>query len=122
MSEENARHVCANCRWRSDEFTSVCVNDESERLADFVSADNTCPKWQCEVDNDDLWPCPFCGGEAEMMDLYQGNEVVNTNVMCHTCGVNLNRKNHREAVEAWNSRSGGLVSWEEMERGGEDDD
>lgn len=37
---------CENCRWRSDEFTSVCVNDASDHLADFVSADDGCEEWE----------------------------------------------------------------------------
>ena len=53
----NARHdkaveemkngkVCATCKWRSDEFTSVCVNDASDHLADFVTGDMTCTEWE----------------------------------------------------------------------------
>jgi len=37
---------CESCRWRSDEFTSVCVNDASDHLADFVSADDRCEEWE----------------------------------------------------------------------------
>lgn len=37
---------CENCKWRSDEFTSVCVNDESDHLADFVEAGGTCDYWE----------------------------------------------------------------------------
>lgn len=36
---------CSNCKWRSDDFTSVCVNDESDHLADFVEANETCEQW-----------------------------------------------------------------------------
>lgn len=37
---------CKNCKWRSDNFTSVCVNGESERRADFVCEDDSCEKWE----------------------------------------------------------------------------
>ena len=37
---------CENCKWRSDEFTSVCVNDASDHLADFVEAEQTCECWE----------------------------------------------------------------------------
>lgn len=37
---------CKTCKWRSDEYTSVCVNDESDYLADFVEADFVCDKWE----------------------------------------------------------------------------
>lgn len=36
------RKVCENCRWRSDEFTSVCCNSDSKHCADYVCADDTC--------------------------------------------------------------------------------
>jgi hypothetical protein len=39
-------HICKECKWRSDDFTSVCVNDASDRLADFVMADDSCPEWE----------------------------------------------------------------------------
>ena len=46
LDELKDKHVCANCKWRSDEFTSVCVNDASEHLADFVKADDECEWWE----------------------------------------------------------------------------
>lgn len=44
------RHVCMTCKWRSDEMTSVCVNDESEHLSDFVESDGTCELWEGKTD------------------------------------------------------------------------
>lgn len=38
--------TCRTCRFRSDEFTSACTNDESGRVADFVDADDTCDEWE----------------------------------------------------------------------------
>ena len=38
--------TCANCKWRSDDFTSVCVNDASDKLADFVRPEESCPEWE----------------------------------------------------------------------------
>lgn len=37
---------CATCRYRSDEFTSVCVNPDSPKCADFVDADDACEHWE----------------------------------------------------------------------------
>ena len=34
---------CATCRYRSDEFTSACVNAESPHCCDFVEKDCWCP-------------------------------------------------------------------------------
>ena len=36
--------TCSTCHYRSDDFTSVCVNPDSEHRADFVMADDTCPQ------------------------------------------------------------------------------
>ncbi len=38
--------LCASCKWRSDDFTSVCVNDASDHLADFVAWNDFCEKWE----------------------------------------------------------------------------
>ena len=43
-------HTCKSCKWRSDAFTSACTNGESERRADFVSADDTCEHWEGKTD------------------------------------------------------------------------
>lgn len=38
---------CRTCKWHSDEFTSVCVNDASDHLADFVDPNRLgCPVWE----------------------------------------------------------------------------
>ena len=39
-------HTCATCRYRSDEFTSVCVNPDSPKRADFVDAEYACKHWE----------------------------------------------------------------------------
>ena len=39
-------HACSTCKWRSDDFTSVCTNGDSERRADFVDADDNCECWE----------------------------------------------------------------------------
>ncbi len=38
--------TCETCKWRSDDFTSACVNEDSEHRADFVNADDTCECWE----------------------------------------------------------------------------
>lgn len=38
--------TCATCKWRSDDFTSVCVNDASDHLADFVMPEDGCEEWE----------------------------------------------------------------------------
>lgn len=44
------RKTCETCKWRSDDFTSVCVNGDSDRRADFVSEDDTCERWEKKND------------------------------------------------------------------------
>lgn len=34
--------VCKNCWWLSDEYTSVCTNENSPNCADFVLHSQTC--------------------------------------------------------------------------------
>lgn len=34
--------TCRNCEYRSDDFTSACVNADSQNCADFVSANDSC--------------------------------------------------------------------------------
>lgn len=46
MSEKESVQYCATCRYRSDEFTSVCVNPDSPKRADFVDADDMCEHWE----------------------------------------------------------------------------
>lgn len=38
--------TCSTCHYLSDDFTSVCVNPDSEHRADFVMADDTCPQFK----------------------------------------------------------------------------
>ena len=52
---------CKTCRWRSDSFISVCVNDESDHLADFVEADTVCPEWEGKDENMICWLCKKTG-------------------------------------------------------------
>lgn len=47
---DNQHEHCGNCKWRSDDFTSVCVNDASDYLADFVDADGVCECWEQKKD------------------------------------------------------------------------
>ena len=46
IKSPDTNKTCKNCKWRSDEFTSVCVCDSSDHLADFVEADCVCEEWE----------------------------------------------------------------------------
>lgn len=37
--------TCKNCRYRSDTFTSACVNPDSPHRDDFVMAEDCCERW-----------------------------------------------------------------------------
>ena len=43
--------TCRTCRFRSDEFTSVCTNGDSINRADFVDAEDTCNVWEGKDEN-----------------------------------------------------------------------
>lgn len=46
MQSSKVFKCCGNCMWLSDDFTSVCVNDDSENCADFVGFEDCCEKWE----------------------------------------------------------------------------
>ena len=47
---DSAAQVCKNCKWFAEE-TEVCVNDQSDHLADFVMPDDVCDEWEGNDDN-----------------------------------------------------------------------
>lgn len=72
--------------------------------------------------SDELKPCPFCGGEAELVDISSGTGKAQFAVVCGACGAsskaykpfgNYKRSWHKEAsvieaqeytTKAWNRR------------------
>ena len=48
-----------------------------------------------------LLPCPFCGGEAEIVRDY---EYFHT-VFCPECMVQITKYDEKEAIKIWNRRS-----------------
>ena len=52
--------------------------------------------------SDDLKPCPFCGGEAELCGM-----VGTRYIRCTSCGCDgpIFQDTKKEAVESWNTRS-----------------
>lgn len=55
------------------------------------------------TDAPELLPCPFCGGEAELMEP-EGLDDHRGSVMCMTCYVTVDQENWRDAITAWNRR------------------
>ena len=58
---------------------------------------------------DGLKKCPFCGGEAKVMELYYAgshpNDIFGYEVECQSCGVSgVDWDTAKEAVDAWNER------------------
>lgn len=55
--------------------------------------------------SDKLLPCPFCGGEAEIDGINNGNPFM---VYCDACGLEFGRDKQfysYQAKEAWNRRA-----------------
>lgn len=58
----------------------------------------------------DLKPCPFCGGEAKLVNTMFAGDMYKT-VFCLACNANTNNFNARDeksamrAVDAWNRRA-----------------
>lgn len=54
---------------------------------------------------DELLPCPFCGGKAELHGINNSNPFI---VYCTNCGVEMgNEKDFLtyQAIDAWNTRT-----------------
>jgi len=58
-----------------------------------------------------LKPCPFCGGEAEVLDTYrymkQRPSCNKSEIVCNKCGLTIkcDRSTHI-LIKAWNRRMG----------------
>lgn len=69
---------------------------------------------------DDLSPCPFCGGEAYRFTIEESDEVVNIGgdvICCQACGASSHVEfGHKEnLVSAWNRRSLPAPGWQPIE-------
>ena len=51
-------------------------------------------------------PCPFCGGEAEIDRMYSVNETecLEYLVRCSKCGVSMLENSEEAALSSWNTR------------------
>lgn len=53
----------------------------------------------------ELKPCPFCGGEAEIVENDCFVDVCCKNLRCRGWASCLEYKTKKEAIEAWNRRA-----------------
>lgn len=48
-SERCELKCCGTCKWMSDAFSSVCVNDASDHYADCVWIMDVCEQWEADA-------------------------------------------------------------------------
>lgn len=53
----------------------------------------------------ELKPCPFCGGEAEVVKNPDFVDVSCKNINCRGYACCLHHKKKKDAIEAWNRRA-----------------
>ena len=54
---------------------------------------------------EELKPCPFCGGKAEIVDNGDFVDVSCKDYTCRGWANSLDRKTKQEAIEDWNRRA-----------------
>jgi len=69
----------------------------------------------------DLKPCPFCGGEAERIDIEDGEDAGGSCIACRSCQASSNVEFGRKEnfVSNWNRRSMIIPPPSELENGGD---
>ena len=93
---------------RVDAFAAFC--EKQQTCEKCLTISRRCPGPECafrwlalEVEEEKPLPCPFCGGEAHVIDCIDPYPCMY--VQCSKCGVRTKRYNSRsEAVAAWNRR------------------
>ena len=57
--------------------------------------------------NEELKPCPFCGGKAEVIRHYDNHQEISSSIVCVDCLANFHQEEAccvEENIEAWNRR------------------
>jgi len=68
------------------------------------------------MDERALKPCPFCGGEAKIMNLNHGTWVECSNYHYERHQVCVHAKTEAEAIAAWNTRTHGTLTAEQVRK------
>lgn len=91
---------CDNCKhWQKGPDFSFCVHDNHKGVV--VPAFTSCPDFEAKAV---LAPCPFCGGEAEVIIKDWDNRADEYMVHCTKCGVRQKDyyANKESVIKAWN--------------------
>lgn len=92
-------------RVRADEMCRYVL----ERISTFGQGECRM-EYNAEYSGDELRPCPFCGGDSEVVHLKSGDDLVRC-VKCHA-RTRQYHENDVGARDAWNRRAKEVVNFE----------
>jgi Lar family restriction alleviation protein len=93
---------------RTEAFDEFCDNNECTRCPLFDTEEDRvlCAfSWLDLEYNEELKPCPFCGGEARIID-FEDDEYRYYQICCTKCKCKMDAHiGKHNAIDAWNRRA-----------------
>ena len=101
---EYAQELYRALKYLLDEIPIIAGDSRHDALAFRIhEADKLIREIEEYKDEEELKPCPFCGGRN--IDIRQEYACSGWEAVCEDCGVVFYRNTYKEALQAWNSRA-----------------